>query len=126
MDPVVVVPELTQILQRQLAPISQQQEQNNQMLGGHVRGLCDGAVLAGTCFYELDGKKWEHLIVFAVAYTANEMQVGTQFWWSVEPSVSYRAEAGQLEANMPLLMSIANSVRPTQKWAEMKMQHMPR
>jgi len=46
MEPVVVVPEYTELMQRQLAPIKQQQAQNNQMLGGHVRGSCDGAVLA--------------------------------------------------------------------------------
>ncbi|MBC8107508.1 MAG: hypothetical protein H7Z14_13025 [Anaerolineae bacterium] len=123
MEPVVVVPEFTELVQRQLAPIKQQQAQNNQMLGGHVRGSCDGAVLAAKCFYELDGKKYEHLLVFGVTYFLNESQVGQSILWTVEPSVSYRAEEGQLDANMPLLMSIANSARPTPKWAQMKADH---
>ncbi|CAN5433885.1 hypothetical protein BH09PLA1_BH09PLA1_12650 [soil metagenome] len=124
MEPVVVVPELTSILRQQLKPIQDQQARDNQMFGGNIRASSDGAVLAGKCFYELDGKKWEHLIVFGVMYITSDMEVGRQVWWSIEPSVSYRAEEGQLELNMPLMMSIANSVRPTPKWAQMKMDHI--
>jgi len=61
--------------------------------------------------------------VFGVTYFMNESEVGQQILWTIEPSVSYRAEEGQLDANMPLLMSIANSVRPTPKWAQMKADH---
>jgi hypothetical protein len=124
MGEVSVVPELTELLRRQIAPIQQQQEATNRMMPGDIHGSCDGAVLSGTCTYELDGKKWEHLIVFGVVYLASDTQVGRQLWWSIEPSVSYRAEAGQLQANLPLLMSIANSVHPTAKWAQMKMDHI--
>jgi hypothetical protein len=123
LEPVVVVPELTEMLRRQMAPTRQQVAQNNAMFGNHVRASCDGAVLSSKCFYELDGKKYEHLLIFGVSYWMNESQVGQQVSWTIEPSVSYRAEAGQLEANMPLLMSIANSVRPTPGWAKMKADH---
>ncbi len=126
MKSVVVIPELTAMLKKQLEPIIRQQEISNQQsrqMGLAMHSFADGAVLSGTCFYELDGKKWEHLIVFGTTQVGTDSQTGRQLWWAIEPSVSYRAEAGQLEANMPLFMAIANSVRMTPKWQAMKSDH---
>lgn len=126
-DNVTVIPELTQILQTQLQPIRQQQalsDQQAQMMGMAQQSFCDGAAMAATCFYEEGGRKWEHMIVFATAQLGSETQIGRQIFWSIEPCVSYRAEAGQLDANMPLMMAIANSMRPTTEWARMKADHV--
>lgn len=126
LDRVVTIPELTTVLQKQLEPIRQTQAQSArqaQALGIRQSSFCDGAVLAATCFYEDGGKKWEHLLVFATAQFGLDSDVGRQIFWSIEPSVSYRAEAGELDASMPLLMAIANSVRPTPEWAQMKADH---
>ncbi len=123
---VVVIPELTAILQRQLQPIKEQQAQMNQqsqMMGGGMRNFADAFVYGATCAYEHEGRKWDQLFVFGAGYLGTETELGVQIWWSIEPNVSYRAPAGQLDANMPLLMAIANSVRTTPEWQRMKDDH---
>ena len=125
-DKVAVIPELTAILKRQLEPIRQMAAQNDrqmQALGMPQQSFSDCQFLAATCFYEDEGKKWEHVLVFGTAHFGSDTHLGRQVYWSIEPSVSYRAEAGQLETNMPLLLSIANSLRPTAEWAKMKLDH---
>ena len=123
----VVVPELTALLQRNLRPIQQQQAQNNQQaqaLGGGTHSFCDGSVMAALTRYDLNGKQWEHLFIFGVTIVGLDSQMGRKLWWSVEPSVSYRAETGTLEHHLPLLFTIANSVQPTPAWAKMKADHI--
>jgi hypothetical protein len=125
-DKVVVIPELTAIFKRQLEPLQQMAAQNDrqaQALGMRQKSFSDCQFLAATCFYEDEGKKWEHVLVFGTAHFGSDSDIGRQVYWSIEPSVSYRAEAGQLEANMPLLLSIANSLQPTAEWAKMKLDH---
>lgn len=123
----VIVPELTALLQRNLQPIRQQQALNNQQsqaMGGGMHSFCDGSVMAALTRYSLNGKKWEHLFIFGVTIVGLDSQMGRQLWWSVEPSVSYRAEAGTLESHLPMLFTIANSVQPTPQWAKMKADHI--
>ncbi|HEX8339340.1 MAG TPA: hypothetical protein VF624_00380 [Tepidisphaeraceae bacterium] len=125
-DNVTVLPEFTAALQKQLEPLRQMQAETDrmgQMSGLPSRSTCDGAVMAAKCLYELDGKKWEHLIVFGTTYFASDSQLGRQIFWGIEPSVSYRAPLGQLDTNMPLMLAIANSARPTPQWAKMKADH---
>lgn len=126
-EPVVVVPELTTLLRRQLEPIRHAQAAQNQQMqafGGMAgQGSVDGAVLAATAHYDLDGKSWEHMIVFGTVQVGLESQLGRQIWWGVEPVVSYRAEQGQLRANLPLMMGIANSLQPMPEWAKMRADH---
>ena len=123
----VVIPELTTLLRKQLEPIRRLQEQNNQQaaqFGLGMRSSMDGVVYGATCTYEQDGKSWEHLFIFGVTQMVSDSQVGRQTWWAVEPNVSYRAPAGELDAKMPLMMTIANSVRPTPQWQKMKNDHI--
>ncbi len=126
-DQVVVIPELTAILQRQLAPLKKQNEQTNrqsQAIGGGTFSFTDGAVLGASSSYELDGKRWEQLHVFGNTYSGLDAQVGRQLWWALEPNVTFRAPAGQLEANMPLMLAVSYSLRMTPQWAKMKTDHM--
>lgn len=119
-----VIPELTQLMQKQLEPIKQLQEQQNQQSAGLSRSFLDGSVYGATVTYEQEGKKWEHLFVYGASYLGMDSQLGRQLWWSIEPNVSYRAPAGELDAKLPLMMTIANSVRMTPQWQKMKADHM--
>lgn len=124
---VTVIPELMELMRRQLEPIRQQQAQLNQqmqMMGGGMSNFCDAAVLAAHCTYEMDGRQWEQLFIYGIAFLGTDSQMGRQIWWSVEPNIGFRAPAGQLDANMTLMMAIANSVAPTPEWARMKSDHI--
>lgn len=123
---VVVVPELTAVLQKQLEPMRRMQaEQQQQMraMGMAMNNFMDAAVLSASASYEMDGKQWDHLFIFGTMHLGTDNELGRQLWWTIEPNVSYRAPAGELDASMPLLMTIANSVRPTPQWARMKSDH---
>ncbi len=124
---VVIVPELTQVIKKQYEPILQQLAQQNQqsaMLGLNMQSAGDAAVLAANATYTLDGKRYEQLFVFGTSYLLTDSDTGRQVFWSIEPNVAYRAPAGELEKSMPLLMTIANSLRPTPQWAKMKADHI--
>ncbi len=126
-DPVKPVPELTKLALQQLEPIRRQQAQENKQnaqFGNAMRSFSDAAVYSARCTYEDGGKKWEQLWVWGVGIIGQDSQVGRQVWWSMEPVTTFRAPAGELEAAMPLLMTIANSVRMTPQWAGMKAQHL--
>lgn len=122
-----IVPELTQLMHQKMQPIVQQQAQQNQQaaqFGLNQKAWCDGSVLAAKCSYTHNGKKWDQLYVWGVSIIGLDQQVGRQIWWSVEPNVGFRAPAGELDKSMPLLISIATSVRMTPQWAKMKFDHL--
>lgn len=122
-----VVPELTQLLHRQMQPIVQQQNQQNQQaaqFGLNQQAWCNGAVYAARYTYDLDGRTWEQLYVWGVSVVGLDSDAGRQLWWSVEPNVSFRAQAGQLDQNLPLMISLLNSARMTPQWAKMKADHL--
>lgn len=124
--PVVILPELTALLHRQIAPIQQQNEQQNQQsqaMGGGTLMFTDGAVLGFTCTYQEDSKAWEEMVILGVSYSGLDSQVGRQLWWTIEPNVGFRAPAGELQKNLPLFYAIANSLRMTPQWANMKATH---
>lgn len=123
----VVIPELTTILRKQLEPIAEMQAQSNRQaaqFGLNTHSFIDATVYGATCTYEQNDKQWEHLFIFGTSYLGSDSQLGRQLWWGVEPNVSYRAPAGQLDAKMPLMMTIANSVRMTPQWQQMKADHI--
>lgn len=124
---VTIIPELTTYLQRQMAPFAQQQQQQNmqnQQMGLNMEAFMDAAALGFECHYTRDGKQWDELIVLGIVYIGSNMDSGTSLRWVIEPNVSYRAPAGQLEGAMPLLMTIANSVQQTPQWSKMKNDHI--
>lgn len=121
-----VVPELTAVLRKALEPIKQQQMQlvqQSQMMGIPMNAFADGAFLAAHATMEENGKQWEMLFVFGTVFFGSDNQMGRQIHWAVEPNIAFRAPAGQLEANMPLMMAVANSVQPTPQWSRMKADH---
>lgn len=122
-----VVPELTAVLRKALEPIKQQQMQlvqQSQMMGIPMNAFADGAFLAAHATMEENGQQWEMLFVFGTVFFGSDNQMGRQIHWAVEPNIAFRAPAGQLEANMPLMMAVANSVQPTPQWSRMKADHI--
>lgn len=127
LDPVKPVPELTKLALKQIEPIRNQQaleNKRNAELGIAMRSFSDTAVYSTRCTYEDGGRKWEQVWVWGVGVIGQDSQVGRQVWWSMEPVTTFRAPAGELQDAMPLLMTIANSVRMTPEWAGMKAQHL--
>lgn len=123
-DPVEVMPELNDTISRIVGPLQQQQAmQNQQLAGANIRGGVGGQGLSAVAHYTLDGKRYDHLMVWATIWFGSDMEVGRQYKWSIEPSISYRAEAGRLTAELPLLMTIANSLRLTPEWARQLADH---
>ncbi|NJN70114.1 MAG: hypothetical protein HC801_07460 [Nitrospira sp.] len=123
----VIVPELTQVMQQQLAPMrdqANQMNQQNQQMGVQMFSMVDGAFLAVNSTYTIHNQKWEQLNILGVAYYVTDLPTGRTINWGVEPTVAFRAHKGELEKNMPLLMAVANSIRPTQQWAAMKADHI--
>ncbi len=126
-EPVVVVPELTEYLRKKTEPMRRQQEQENrqwQMMGARSRAFCDSTMYAARCTYEHEGRAWEQLWVWGVGIVGQDTEVGRQIWWIMEPITTFRAPKGKLRESMPVLMTIANSVRMTLGWARMKAKHL--
>ena len=126
-EQVVVVPEYTQVIQRQIMSVRRQAEQMNQQ--NRAMGLAshhhvDGAMLAVSATYTIGEQKWEQLNLFGTMFYLTDTEMGREILWSVEPNLAFRAPAGKLEANLPLLMTISNSLRPTKQWARMKAEHL--
>lgn len=129
MDEVEVVPELTKLLHRMMEPHKRRQAQENQQaaaLGSSERGFLDAAAYAVRATYKLDGKTWEQSWVWAISVVGQDAQVGRQIWWTMEPVVTFRAPKGELAKAMPLMMTVANSIRPTPQWAQLKARHIAR
>lgn len=120
-----VVPELTALLNREIAPIRQmlQQRAASDAAAG-MRNFIDAKFLAFECRYTHEGHDWQELLLFGVTYQGFETQLfGRQIYWSINPVLSYRAHVGELEASLPLLATIANSVQTTPEWTRMRAEH---
>lgn len=117
-----VVPELTEQLRRTLEPIRQmiaERQALDRSVG--MSSFVDANVLAFELRYQDGGREWEELVVFGTTFQGFDTQgVGRQLSWTIDPAVTYRAPAGQLEASMPILLAIVNSVQLTPQWAQMR------
>lgn len=124
-DPITRVPALSALLQRQLAPLKAMYADSNRQSTQYGASVeINGDVFATLAHYTLGGKRFEHLLIFGSCCQANRSQLTTDLRWTVDPAVTYRAEEGQLSAQMPLLMAVANSLRMTDAWAAMKADHL--
>lgn len=94
---------------------------------GRARGLrtfIDAQALAFECSYTHEGREWEELSVFGLSWEGMEGRlIGRSTTWSINPALVYRAPKGELEAQLPLLIAIANSCRVTPQWARMRAEH---
>ena len=121
----VVIPELTQLLRKQIewrrAMLAQQAQQDAR---AGLRTFIDALALAFECSYRHEGREWEELTVFGLSWEGMEGRlIGRSTTWSINPAVVYRAPKGELEAQLPLLVAIANSCRVTPQWARMRAEH---
>ena len=113
-DEVVVIPQLTAMLQQRLAPLKAQQQAGS---------FCEGAVFAASMRYNSGGKEFEQLNVFGITNIGFNSEFGRNLYWGMEPNISYRAPSGKLEAALPLLLTIANSLGHTPEWVRMVNDH---
>lgn len=122
---VVVIPELTQLLRKQIewrrAMLAQQAQQDAR---NGMRSFIDAMALAFESTYTHEGQTWEELTVFGLSWEGFQSNLlGRYTTWSINPAVVYRAPQGQLEAHLPLLIAIANSCRVTPQWGRMRAEH---
>jgi hypothetical protein len=126
-ESVTVIPAFTQLLRPALDAARQQYAQSDaqaQQFGMASRTQVDGAVLGARCTYTINGRPFEDLLVFGTAYVINDSQLGRQVLWGVDPNISFRAPAGTLDAQLPLMMTVAKSCQPTQQWSAMRAEHL--
>ena len=107
---------------QQARQLDAQSKQTAAMNGDEASYRMDLAVPTVRVRYTENGRDYEE--DFAMFYLASESyntfrMVGS--WmrasnWSVTEVTSFRAPAGQLDAARPVLQTVANSIRPTQRW----------
>ena len=121
----VVVPELTAVLRKQIEwrrAMLEQQAQQDASMG--LRTFIDAQVLAFECSYTHEGRDWEELTIFGLSWEGIEGRlIGRATTWSLDPVVVYRAPAGKLEPQMPLLVAIVNTCHVTPEWSQMRAEH---
>lgn len=116
---IVIVPDLTEALGHRLVPLRTQAElRTRQALaeGGKQESFLEGAVLGATLRYREAQQDWEELLLFGATYGGYATEMGRQVEWVVDPCLAFRAPMGELDGALPLLLSIATSVRPTAGW----------
>ena len=115
-----IVPGLTAALRQEHAPIKKMLEANNG-IGAGVQTEAGCAVLGFESTYSIDGRPFEELRLVVMTHsTTSGSFVGSATLWSIERAVAYRAPSGQLEAQLPLLKTIADSMRTTDEWSTMR------
>ncbi|MEM8710262.1 MAG: hypothetical protein AAGG01_04875 [Planctomycetota bacterium] len=117
-----IVPELTAIMVKQYEPM-RQLVMGNAAMDATIgqRSSFDCWILGFTSTYEIGGKPFEELRLVAVsAMTSDSQLMGRSIMWTTDRSFSFRAPAGELEQTMPLFSTLANSLRMTQPWMNMK------
>ena len=119
-DTAVVEPDLTQMLQQRNAAAYQQAAQLNaaaQQNGLQSFNFADARFLSVRARYTHQGYRWEELFGFGVALTGVDTPFGRQIWWWLDPVVALRAPLGRLDESLPLLVTVAGTMRMTDEWA---------
>ncbi len=125
----IVDPEFTKALRTSAAALEQSVEQSNRdarMYGMPDSSEFDAKGLVIECTYEENGIVWEEVSVVGTLKTTSLIPGMTQINWTVEPNLSFRAPKGELEANMPKLIALISSIRPTREWMDMLYKHVSR
>lgn len=121
------VDELAREWRQAFAPVIASQEQTNQMnaqmgSGSQVKTELSAPLIRVA--YTEGGKRYEEEFSMVYLVTCMSYDLGWGGWmrcwdWAIYHTQSVRAEAGRLDAEMPLLRTVAGSVRPTQRWQAM-------
>lgn len=123
-SPGAAIPELSRALQRTHAQSAQDVKQRNAQnaaLGTGMRNFADAGVITFESRYDRVGVQWQDISVFGVFYLGFESEMmGREIWWTLEPNLNFRGPVGKVEAMIPILMTIANSVRTTRQWGKMR------
>lgn len=123
------LPELTQFLEsmnRSTIQAVQSQNQQARMMGIDSTINMSIRTFVFEMEYEEAGQTFEEILIFGLTETTTTITGMTQILWNVAPQISYRAPQGQLEQNLPLLMTLISSIKPTQEWNNMLFNHIAR
>lgn len=123
---VAVVPEFQPLMNQLVGPLKQNVAMENQrtrQMGLPGGGGADGCFYAAHITFERDGRQWEQLSVFGVFWLQSRFEVGRQWWWSVLPGRTFTVPRGELARHLPVLVAVADSLKATPQWAQMKHQH---
>jgi len=118
-----VVQELQPMMQQIVGPMQRnaaQQNQQNQMYGMAGGSFADGAFYAAHITFERNGQRWEQLGLVGVYWLGMTMEFGRQMWWGMMPGRTFTVPEGTLAQHLPTLVAIADSLRTTPKWSQMK------
>lgn len=118
---VVVLPELTEMLNRRLAPLRQQTEMMNTSIG--TRSTIEASYLGVEFQMVENGQTMEGIFMFGTMAFVSETEMMRQTLWSIDRNCMFRAPQGRLESSMPTLMTVANSLRQTPQWMQMFASH---
>ena len=116
-EPARIEPELTEKLRRLHAPMtqflaSQASTANIQM---------DTVALSVRSTFSANGAQWQQLDAFNNLYAGAHMPTvfgPTEYanFWDIKDAVTLRAPKGTLDAQMPVLLTVVNSLRQTPEW----------
>ena len=115
----VEVPEMTRVLGQSVAPLErmiQQEVAQVRQRGEHMEGGVTVKALAFDITFTLDGKSFEAAALLSPMVVHKRSALGTEISWTPGPMVLLMAPEGKLDARAPTLMTILESIRPTQRW----------
>ncbi len=111
------IPQLGNALKQMLAPVHRMIDEGNPL--NRTMGMEQGYGCNGLGFrveFKKDGILYEQLHVMATSYLTTDTDLGRQIFWSIAMDVAFYAPKGKLEANLPQMSLVANSMRMTPKW----------
>ncbi|QDV05150.1 hypothetical protein Poly30_06460 [Planctomycetes bacterium Poly30] len=119
-----VIEDLTQQLHKGQAQLRAMADQNNVM--NHQMGMhefVDGWVMGFELTFTVDGQEFEEARLIAVNCSGLDSQItGRTLTWDMPLALTFTAPAGRLEKELPLLLTVMNSVQETRPWMENRAQ----
>ena len=121
-----IIPDLTQMLHRELASEKAQIAQDNRMTQQmDMVSSVDAWALGFECYFTEGGKEYEEFRMSVVVARTNEGSfIGKTTMWNQVRGIALTAPKGQLEAELPLLMSVMGSLQETEPWMRNRAQLM--
>ena len=113
------IPEMTRLLQKEIEPMQkglQQQIAMSRQLGMDMQAGANAQALSFDITFTKDGKQYESAALMTPIVVWRQNEMGFESQWTPGPVLLLTAPKGKLEARLPVLMAIIDSVRPTQEW----------
>ena len=113
------------LIEKQLAAIRAQEKQMAALLANAgMKNFSEGKVMVVKCEYTENNITFEELHTFKMFTIGSQSQVGTELLWSIENNIIFRGAKGKLEKEMPDMIKVVCSLKPTLQWATMLAKHI--